>query len=73
MINKDGQIEVSVGYTISDGDNTYRAVRPNSCDICCFKDTPRSYGHCICLCLACIEEERSDNLGVHFIKEGVKK
>ena len=71
MINQMGLIEVPVGYTFSDGNNSYRAIRPNSCDLCCFKDTPRSYGHCICLSLACIEEERSDDgMGVHFVKEG---
>ena len=68
MINKDGQIEVPVGYTFSDGDKSYRAIRPNSCDSCCFKDTPN-----ICGLLACIAEERSDNLCVHFIKEGGEK
>ena len=78
MINKDGQIEVPVGCSfndgktsycaISDGDKSYRAIRPNSCDLCCFKDIPK-----ICVSLACIEEERSDNLGVHFIKEGGEK
>lgn len=73
MINKDGQIEVPVGYTFSDGDKSYRAIRPNSCDLCCFKDTPKIDGHCFCFSLACIEEERSDKLGVHFIKEGVEK
>lgn len=68
MISKDGQIEVPVGYTFSDGDKSYRAIRPNSCDLCCFRDSFK-----ICFSIACMEEERSDNLGVHFIKEGGEK
>lgn len=71
MINKYGQIEVPVGYTFSDGDDSYRAIRPNSCDVCCFKSTPESYGYSVCIILACLDEERTDGKGVHFIKEGV--
>ena len=70
MINKDGLIEVPVGYTFSDGDKSYRAIRPKSCDLCCFKDTP--YDN-VCIILACQYDERSDGMGVHFIKEGDEK
>lgn len=71
MINQMGQIEVPVGFTLSDGDNSYIAVRPRVCRLCAFR--------CIsseiidlrpCVYLACTEGERSDGVGVHFIKEG---
>lgn len=70
MINKDGQIEVPVGYTFSDGDKSYRAISPKSCDSCCFKDA--QYDN-VCIVLACQGGERSDGMGVHFIKEGFEK
>lgn len=65
MLNKNQQIEVCVGFTFSDGDNVYRAIRPLDCDICFFKDKPN-----ICAVLACMRIERKDLTGVHFIKEG---
>lgn len=74
MINKDGQIEVPVGCTFSDGDNSYRAIMPNSCDVCCFNEASMgSYGYSVCLILVCSSEERADGKGIHFIKEGVEK
>lgn len=65
MLNEHGQIEVGVGYTFSDGENRYRAIRPGNCSICFFKGRSR-----ICLVLACMCNERKDSMGVHFIKEG---
>ena len=65
MFNKNGQIEVRVGYTFSDGDNEYRAVMPWDCAICAFKGNPE-----LCPVLACMCNERKDSKGVHFIKEG---
>lgn len=65
MFNKNGQIDVRVGYTFSDGDNEYRAVMPRVCSICFFKDRTD-----ICPVVACMCYERKDSKGVHFIKEG---
>lgn len=67
MLNKNGQIEVRVGFTFSDGENEYRAIRPRACFLCCFQHKD------ICPVLACYGYERKDSMGVHFIKEGGKK
>lgn len=68
MINKLGQIEVPVGYTFSDGEISYRAIRPRDCELCCFFNAPHL--HFTCEFLACMGDERSDGRGVHFIMEG---
>lgn len=68
MLNKNGQIEVRVGDTFSDGDNEYRAVRPRDCSICVFEGKDD-----ICPVLACMCYERRDTMGVHFIKDGGKQ
>lgn len=68
MINKFGQIDVPVGCTFNDGNNSYRAIRPHDCAACFFNRYP--FGHSACIFLACVGAERFDGLGVHFIKEG---
>lgn len=70
MINESGLIEVPVGCTFNDGENTYCAVMQCSCDSCCFNTEP--YDN-VCIVLACLPNERLDGKGVHFIREGDKK
>lgn len=71
MINQMGQIEVPVGFTLSDGDNSYIAIRPRDCKLCAFRRIPSKIIDLRpCMYLACAEGERSDGVGVHFIKEG---
>lgn len=71
MIKKFGQIDVPVGHTFNDGDTSYRAIMPRDCDLCYFSHIP--FGRSVCPLLACMETERSDGKGVHFIKEGGEK
>ena len=71
MINDQGLIEVPVGKTFNDGDNSYRAIMPHCCAICAFFSIP-FYAR-PCHYLACLRVERSDGMGVHFIKEGGDK
>lgn len=71
MINSFGQIEVPVGFTFNDGENTYRAIMPHDCSVCHFNYCP--HGHYACNNFACMVTERSDGKGVHFIKEGGEK
>lgn len=70
MINKDGQIEVPVGCTFNDGENTYCAIMPHTCEVCCFNNV--LYDN-VCIVLACMANERLDGNGVHFIREGGEK
>lgn len=72
MINQMGQIEVPVGFTLSDGDSSYIATMPRDCKLCAFRriSTPSAINLSPCIYLACAEGERSDGMGVHFIKEG---
>lgn len=70
MINKDGQIEVRVGCTFNDGENTYCAIMKHSCGLCCFNND--LYDN-LCIVLACSDDERLDGIGVHFIREGGEK
>lgn len=67
MINQMGQIEVPEGFILSDGDSSYIAVRPRDCSLCAFY---RFVGYTPCYCLACCASERSDGIGIHFVKEG---
>lgn len=74
MINPMGQIEVPVGFTLSDGDNSYIAIRPRDCKLCAFRRiSSKVIDLRPCMYLACAEGERSDGFGVHFIKEGGEK
>lgn len=71
MINQMGQIEVPVGFTLSDGDSSYIAIRPRVCKLCAFRHIPSKIIDLRpCMYLACAEGERSDGVGIHFIKEG---
>lgn len=70
MINENGKIEVSVGCSFNDGENTYRAIRPHSCGVCCFNNIINDD---ICIVLACMAYERLDGNGVHFVREGGEK
>ena len=71
MINQMGQIEVPVGFTLSDGDNSYIAISPRDCKLCAFRRIPSKVIYLRpCMYLACAEGERSDGVGIHFIKEG---
>lgn len=67
MINEDGRIEVPVLGTFNDGENTYCAIMPRSCKVCCFNNV--LYDD-VCIVLACMADERLDGNGVHFIREG---
>lgn len=71
MINRYGQIEVPVGCTFNDGENTYRAITPHDCAVCHFNHG--SYGRSSCKFLSCLAVERLDGNGVHFIREGGEK
>lgn len=68
MINELGYIDVPVGKCFSDGDNTYIAIMPHACSICAFRYS--RFKKIPCRYLACCDWERSDDRGVHFIKEG---
>ena len=71
MINRMGQIEVPVGFTLSDDDNSYIAIGEFDCKLCAFRCIPSPIIDLFpCMYLACAEGERSDGVGVHFIKEG---
>lgn len=61
MITRKG-IEIPVGECLLDEKSTYMAIRPFDCGACAF------IGMDSCASIACMDYERTDGKGVHFIK-----